>query len=139
VGLRCGKAALYTIVDDLADTLSRIETVFGRLEYLAFFRSADPGGYRHAGLASVHGESSNAKPLQQAHVTVFREWLSLPLAQKKIDLERFCRETPRTAAELRSGFRRRGRDYIPRTARAAEAALFLAEIEVLREIVLEAE
>ena len=68
--------------------LSQIETLYGRLVYLAKLRNPDNGRYEHFG--AVPGASSNAatsRNFKRIHETIFRDWVGLSLENKKADIE----------------------------------------------------
>jgi len=122
--------------DLLKNTLSRILTHFGRIEYLASLRDSNSGFYRHDGLASIFGREESRSALLQSHVAVFREWLNLPLAEKKEDLWAYFEGLgdPLPTVLLQWGAVRAYRSYIPASARESERELFCAELDVLLEV-----
>ncbi|HMF74322.1 MAG TPA: hypothetical protein VK604_01540 [Bryobacteraceae bacterium] len=68
--------------------LSRIETSYGRLVYLAGLRNQDTGRYEH--YASTAGSPSSliaSRTLKRIHETIFKDWVSFPLERKKADIE----------------------------------------------------
>jgi hypothetical protein len=68
--------------------LAQIETLYGRLVYLAALRNPDNGRYEHFG--SSPGTSSSlvaSRNLKRIHEAVFRDWIGLPLERKKADIE----------------------------------------------------
>src|SRR5690348_10217431 len=70
-------------------TLSQIPTAYGRLSYLASLRDINSGIYRHHGLAAMFGREESSKALRESHEESFREWLNLPLRDKKHDLMQY--------------------------------------------------
>lgn len=70
--------------------LSRIETYYGRLVYLAGLRNPDNGRYEHYG--STPGTTSNliaSRSLKRIHETIFRDWVSFSLERKKKEIESY--------------------------------------------------
>ncbi len=68
--------------------LSRIETFYGRLVYLAGLRNSDNGRYEHYGCSP--GTPTNlmvSRNLKRIHETIFRDWIGLSLERKKADIE----------------------------------------------------
>lgn len=117
------------------NTLARIPTLIGRLIYLASLRDPNSGIYRHHGLASIFGRDESRLALSQHHQTVFSEWLTLPLAEKRDQLTEYLEalEDPRKMVIEHWARVRAYRSYIPASARESERELFFAEIEVLLE------
>lgn len=70
-------------------TISQIPTRFGQLMYLASLRDPNTGVYRHYGFASVFGQKRSAEVLGKSHRKLFREWLNLPLKERREDLESY--------------------------------------------------
>ncbi len=119
--------------DLFKNTLARIPTVFGRLEYLASLRDSNSGIYLHHGLASIFGRDESRRALSQCHQAIFQEWLKMPLAEKMGDLLAHFNglEDPLpvvldhwTSIHPYCG-------YIPASARESERELFGAEFDVL--------
>ena len=109
--------------DVFKNTLSRIPTLFGRIEYLASLRDPNSGAYRHHGLAAIFGREESRRALSQSHEAVFREWLNLPLEEKREDLSEYLKglDEPRAVVlrhwakrcrlpRLYAGFRARQRE-----------------------------
>jgi hypothetical protein len=70
--------------------LSRIETSYGRLVYLAGLRNQDTGRYEHYG--STAGSPSSliaSRTLKRIHETIFKDWVTFPLERKKADIESY--------------------------------------------------
>jgi hypothetical protein len=121
--------------DLFKNTLARIPTLFGRLAYLASLRDSNSGVYRHHGLASIFGREESRKALSQSHQTVFQEWLTLPLAEKREDLSAYfkCLEDPPAVVLNHWIGIPTYRGYMPASARPSERELFRTEFEVLLE------
>jgi hypothetical protein len=68
--------------------LSRIETFYGRLVYLAGLRNSDNGRYEHYGCSPGTPTSLMvSRNLKRIHETIFRDWIGLSLERKKADIE----------------------------------------------------
>lgn len=121
--------------DLFKNTLSRIPTLFGRIEYLASLRDSNSGVYRHHGLASIFGREESRTALSQSHDVVFREWLNLSLAEKKGDLSEYFDglEDPLPVVLDHWASIRAYVSYVPASARESERELFCAELDVLLE------
>ena len=119
--------------DLFKNTLSRIPTQFGRLEYLAQLRDASSGIYSHHGLASIFGRDESRRALSQSHETVFQEWLNLSLAEKKGDLSAYFKGLDGGGTVALEHWKKipSYRGYIPASARPSERELFRREFEVL--------
>lgn len=69
---------------------SKIETIYGKLVYLAGLRNPDNGRYEH--FACSPGTPSSlvaSRHLKRIHENIFREWIGLSLGLKKSDIERY--------------------------------------------------
>lgn len=121
--------------DLFKNTLSRIPTLFGRIEYLALLRDANSGAYRHHGLASIFGREESRRALFQSHETVFADWLRLSLAEKREDLSEYLNrlEDPLPVVLDHWVSVRAYRSYMPASAPESERELFCAELDVLLE------
>jgi hypothetical protein len=117
------------------NTLSRIPTVFGRLEYLASLRDPHSGIYEHDGLVSAYGAKESRRALAQSHREVFQEWLGLPLTDKVEDLKNHLRGLADPAAVLE--YWTKGplfRSYLPDGSEEGAKTLFFGEIRILLEV-----
>ena len=59
------------------NTLSQINSVFGRLAYVASLRDQNTGKYEHFGLAQSIGEKQANNAVRESHAQVFAAWLAL--------------------------------------------------------------
>lgn len=78
---------------DVADEIwlrdvSRIETSYGRLVYLAGLRDPNTGRYEHYGTGPSHRGIAN-RSLKRIHELTFTEWVGFPLEKKMLDVERY--------------------------------------------------
>lgn len=126
-----------SVADDLwARTLSKIDTVLGRLVYLAGLRDPNSGRYEHHGLALVFGELEADRALGDSHLQTFAQWLAFDLARQKADLELYFREcSSRTRNAVEAWVRLQPyRALTPARANEAERRLFLLDFETLLEL-----
>lgn len=114
-----------------------INSVFGRLEYLARIRNSHSGRYEHHGLALVFGEKEADQALRESHLRVFRDWLALDLERQKADLELFLMEQPTDRRTMVETWRRLApyRALPPVSASAPEIELYLGDLELLLEAI----
>jgi hypothetical protein len=68
-------------------TLSQIPSVLGRLVYLSGLRDPNIGRYAHQGLAMRFGEDGADQAIRQSHEEAFRNWLAMPMREKREDAE----------------------------------------------------
>ena len=117
-------------------TLSRIETIFGRLVYLAGLRENNTGRYEHHGLALIFGEDDADRALRESHEITFAEWLSFGLEQQKADLDLYLAQlTARRRRTIETWLRLRPyRNLIPARAGDPERSLYLSDFETLLEL-----
>jgi hypothetical protein len=78
----------HEAVDDLWErTLMHIPSSYGKLVYLASLRNPDTGRYEHFGLAQHPNNTDANRALRRSHESIFQQWVSCSLEQKKTDLE----------------------------------------------------
>ncbi len=71
-----------------AHDLSRIETSYGKLVYLAGLRNPDTGRYDYFGeVRNAHEDVEASRTLRRVHEQVFKEWVRYSLRDKKTDIE----------------------------------------------------
>ena len=117
-------------------TLSKIETVFGRLEYLSSLRNPHTGRYEHHGLGLRMGVETSHYTLLQSHEAAFADWVSFSLDAQKRELSTYLIKREEPAEDIvRSWLRVKPfPTCIPATTRSAERALFLTDLDVLLEL-----
>ncbi len=114
-------------------TLSQIPSCLGRLAYLASLRAPNTGRYEHHGLSLLFGDSETDKTLRKTHNDSFEDWLNYSLEQQKADLALYLcslhddkREILKSWAALTPY-----RYFVPASARESERNLYLADLDVL--------
>ncbi len=78
--------------------LSRIETFYGRLVYLAGLRDPNTGRYEHYGCGPAETTAAN-RSLKGTHEQIFTEWVAYPLEKKMSDIEQYIRRHRVTSIE----------------------------------------
>lgn len=121
------------VADLFRNTLSKIPSVFGKLSYLSGLRDANTGIYRHHGLASIFGRDESKRALSESHHKVFRQWLNLPLEQKKNDLDLYLDSLVDSRASVLSYWSKTPihQTFIPSSALRREKALYQEEFQIL--------
>ncbi len=125
-------------VDDLwRRTLSQIETVFGRLEYLASLRNTHTGRYEHFGLGQRFGAEASEAALRHSHEQVFGDWVSFPLQAQKQEIHKYLEGREEQLAEIISSWLRVKpfASWVPAKTRTSERLLFLTDLDVLLELI----
>ncbi|MBM3728142.1 MAG: hypothetical protein FJW40_22290 [Acidobacteria bacterium] len=117
-------------------TVSQIPSVFGRLVYLSSLRDNNSGQYLHDGLISVFGEEEASRALAISHERSFLEWLGFNLEQQKADLDLYLSAIEGSKRRLLDTWLKLTpyRNLIPASARDADRNLYLADLELLLEI-----
>jgi hypothetical protein len=117
-------------------TLAQIPTLFGRLAYLASLRNPNANSYQHHGLAARYGVRASQAALKDSHVELLRDWLMLPLSERKQDLDHYLgdMDTPRALVIHNWKRLRVYSQYVPAQALKPERELFLGDLEILLEI-----
>ena len=77
------------LVESWRRALAGIDTLLGRLVYLAGLRNVNTGLYEHFGLSERAGADAADRLIRRAHMETFRQWLSLGLPQQRVELETY--------------------------------------------------
>jgi hypothetical protein len=116
-------------------TLSQITTTFGRLAYLSSLRNENSGQYEHHGFAQTYGVDEADRAMRESHESIFADWLGFDLQKQKAELDEYLHSLGGDPAKLLDIWRRLApyRSYVPTAVRAADRALFQADLETLLE------
>jgi hypothetical protein len=109
--------------------LSQIPTRFGRLLFLCSLRDASTGRYNHPVIQDRIGTQAADRTLAHQHHQIFAQWLRLNLADQKADLDEYLHDSGMRPADLPY------RDLTPATAHEVEKQLYLADLEVLLQLI----
>jgi len=115
------------------DTLSTIDSVFGRLVHLSSLCNPYSGHYEHLGLTQIHGSKMTDRALREAHRRTFSEWLCFTLREQWLDLDNYLgsltvdRRLVLRAWECRATYH----SLIPPFAGDAERQLYLCDFEMI--------
>jgi hypothetical protein len=125
-----------TIEDLWRHTLSQIGTVFGRLEYLSSLRNPHTGRYEHFGLEQRFGAEKSDSTLRLSHEGVFADWVSFSLEAQKRELLTYLAGRDEPVDEVLESWLRVKpfATWVPASTRSAERTLFLADLDVLLEL-----
>ncbi|MBI3697373.1 MAG: hypothetical protein HY238_21370 [Acidobacteria bacterium] len=117
-------------------TLAQVPTTFGRIAYLASLRDPDTGRYEHFGLAQVYSEEDANRALGQSHQQAFSEWLKFPLERQKQDLEEYLGALGKDRRRVLDTWGRLApyRNLLPSSATEAEQELFIADLELILDL-----
>lgn len=124
------------LADLCKHTLSHIQTMTGRLVYLATLRDVNSGTYRHHGLSTAFGRDEAVRALRESHQATFQGWLNLSLAEKNEDLREYliALDDPQEEVVEHWLHSRVYRSYVPASAREAETELFCRDLETLLQV-----
>src|SRR5580704_70373 len=118
-------------------TVARIETLLGRLAYLASLRNVNTGIYEHFGLAERIGPDEVDRLIRRNHLEVFQEWLCFNLARQREELESYFAELDGDRREILSNWLVIGpyAGWIPADSRDVERKLFYTDLEAVLEVI----
>jgi hypothetical protein len=107
-----------------AERAGEIDTMFGKLAFLASFRDRSTGTYHDAAASKDYAPAELSQTLAGMHASVFREWLSMHLEQQGRDLAAYL-STPGGRAAFLSFDRRELSDILtPAEIQPEERQLF---------------
>ena len=99
------QVAVKPCADYWTERAEEVDTLFGKLAFLASFRDRASGLYHDAAAAKDYAAAELSKTLAQMHAAVFRHWLSMHLDQQSRDLAAYL-STPEGRAAFLSFDRR---------------------------------
>ena len=107
-----------------SERAGEMDTMFGKLAFLASFRDRATGTYHDAAASKDYGPAELSQTLSGMHASVFREWLSMHLEQQGRDLAAYL-STPEGRAAFLSFDRRELSDILtPAEIKPEERQLF---------------
>jgi hypothetical protein len=107
-----------------AERVEEIDTLFGKVAFLAAFRDRTSGLYHDAAAAKEYDAAEVSQTLSELHTAVFRHWLSLHLEQQCSDLGHYLSTSEGRAAFLSFDRRELAGMLTPAEARPEEGQLF---------------
>jgi hypothetical protein len=112
--------------------LNSIPTVFGRMVYMAQQRRMH-GRYTDPELVTTVSQTVCARVIREAHMKVFRIWLSLSMEEQAADLKPYFQTITFSGAphDLRIKWNQLCRDLIPPRVSSTEVNLFLGTAQTL--------
>jgi hypothetical protein len=119
---------LKSALQDLREsTLGAISGLFAKLAYFGSLRRE--GGYKHWGMAQVHGAEASDRALKAAHAEVLSKVLRTPIYELEEDLRESSHAGQEPAAAYVEGMREQIADLIP-SAEDEASALHLSSVLV---------
>ena len=118
-------------------TLGKIETLLGRLAYLASLRNVNTGTYEHFGLAERVGAHEVDRLIRRSHLEVFQQWLCFNLERQKAELEAYFSDLEGDGREILSNWLVLGpyAAWVPAESRDVERKLFYTDLEIILELI----
>ncbi|HXF25792.1 MAG TPA: hypothetical protein VN610_00890 [Bryobacteraceae bacterium] len=134
--VRSRHALHRTASEDLwENTLSQIQSVFGRLVYLSSLRNPNTGRYEHHGLSLVFSEEEASRALKAAHSQVFDQWVQSNLKEQKTDLDLYLSPFNDKRNVLDTWLRLSPyRNLLPSSVRGVERKVYLSDLETLLQL-----
>ncbi len=118
-------------------TLEGIDTVLGRLAYLASLRNSGTGSYEHFGLAEKVGAAEVDRVLRRSHIEIFQNWLCFNLEHQKQELEAYLSGLDGDQWQVLSNWLSLGpyASWVPAESRDVERRLFYADLETILDLI----
>ena len=103
---------IKSALEDLSrSTLRALSGYLQKLEYLAGLRQK--GEYAHWGFGKVHGQTTAARALGEAHRDAVSTVLSTPLARLLDDVQQSTKGDQQPAEEYLEGLSKKGEELLP--------------------------
>jgi hypothetical protein len=118
------QAAAKPSVDYWTERVEEIDTLFGKLAFLAAFRDRTSGTYQDAAAPKEYDAAEISQTLSEMHAGVFRHWLSMHLDQQSRDLGRYLSTAEGRAAFLSFDRRELAGMLTPSGVKPEESQLF---------------
>jgi hypothetical protein len=117
--------------------LAGIDTLLGRLAYLASLRNVNTGTYEHFGLSERVGAAEVDRLIRQTHLEVFQQWLCFGLERQKTELEEYISGMNADRREILSNWLNLGpyAAWVPAESRDVERSLFYTDLEIVLELI----
>ncbi len=113
---------LKSALQDLRETtLAAVSGLLAKLAYLGSLRRRE-GGYRHWGMALVHGEEASDRALKAAHTEVLSTVLRTPISDLVEDLHESTQSSRENAGIYIEGMRAQFNELLPSPQDAVSAA-----------------
>jgi len=118
-------------------TLAGIETLLGRLAYLASLRNVNTGTYEHFGLSERVGAGETDRLIRRSHLETFQQWLCFGLERQKAELETYFSGVEADRREILSNWLHLGpyASWVPAESRDVERKLFYTDLEMVLELI----
>jgi hypothetical protein len=112
---------LKSALQDVRETtLAAVSGLLAKLAYLASLRRRE-GGYRHWGMALLHGEEASERALKTVHTEVLSTVLRTPIANLVEDVRESSLESGENAAAYVEGMREQFGELLPSPQDTASA------------------
>lgn len=113
--------------------LAQVPTVFGKLLWVASFRSANSNRYWHPALAYMFSPEVASRVLEESHRKHFDIWLNMGLQKQYDDFAEYI-DTLRFIEHPKDFLQNVGPKLIPPSAIAPQQALFDTDLAVVLEL-----
>ena len=124
------QVAVKPCADYYAERADQVDTLFGKVAFLAAFRDRDTGMYTDAA-AENYSAAELSQTLSRMHATVFRHWLEMDLERQSRDLRQYLSTPQGQAAFLSFDHRQLAAMLAPADIRDAERLLFNNDLTML--------
>ncbi|MEO8592594.1 MAG: hypothetical protein ABI759_04660 [Candidatus Solibacter sp.] len=111
-------------MDYWSDRVEEVDTLFGKLAYLASLRDRASGAYRDAAAEREYDTATVSGTVTSMHATVFRHWVGLKVEQQRRDLAEYLSSPEGRAAFLSFDRRELSGMLTPPDARPEEKQQF---------------
>jgi hypothetical protein len=118
------KVAVKPCVEYWTERAEEMDTLFGKLAFLASFRDGTSGVYHDATAARDYDAAELSQTLAEMHTAVFRNWLSMRLEQQSRDMAHYLSTPEGRAAFLSFDRRELSGILTPLQVRPEERQLF---------------
>ena len=118
------QAAVQPCAEYWAERAEQMDTLFGKLAFVASFRDRASGEYRDAAAARIYDGAEVSKTLAGMHAAVFRHWLSMQLEQQSRDLGAYLATPEGRAAFVSFDLRELSAILTPSEAQPPDRQLF---------------